>query len=39
VDYAHREPRIAHLRDDPGREAISPAMRAEIEEIVSATLL
>jgi 23S rRNA-/tRNA-specific pseudouridylate synthase len=35
VDYAHRAPRIAHLRDDPGREAISPAMRAEIGALVN----
>lgn len=39
VDYAHRAPHAAHLRDDPGREAIGPALRAKIEEIVSATLL
>jgi 23S rRNA-/tRNA-specific pseudouridylate synthase len=35
VDYAHRAPRTAHLRDDPGREPISPALRAEIEALVA----
>lgn len=37
VDYEHRAPRAAHLRDDPGREPISPAMRAEIETLVGET--
>lgn len=34
VDYEHRSPRVAHLRDDPDRETIDPAMHAEIERLV-----
>jgi 23S rRNA-/tRNA-specific pseudouridylate synthase len=37
VDYAHRAPRTAHLRDDPEREPLSPALRAEIEALISAS--
>jgi hypothetical protein len=33
VDYAHREPRIAYLCDDTGREAIGPALHAKIEAL------
>ena len=37
VSCEHRAPRIAHLRDDPGREAVSSAMRGEIEALVGLT--
>jgi 23S rRNA-/tRNA-specific pseudouridylate synthase len=34
VDYASRALRVAHLRDDPGREPLAPKMQAEITALV-----
>jgi 23S rRNA-/tRNA-specific pseudouridylate synthase len=33
--YGGNAPRVAHLRDDPDREAIAPALRAEIEALAA----
>ena len=33
TDYAHQTPRAVHWRDDPDRESVAPALRAQVEAL------